>query len=199
MMARFTSGAEYCGYCTATCLKPSSASVALPDRMYCTARSKSARAAGVTSGCTAEGAPGVSAVVPAAAFDLPGAAADEAGGSAGALLRWGVELQAPSWASTRAPSARVRYRRAIARADGAPSPAGLRPRTGGQAGTCSLQARDHIVCQLRLTVACGLELGERLEALAHPLIVDPILGACCIELVRLDRLLLEREDLLLEE
>ena len=52
------SGAANCGYCRATCLKPSSASVAFPARMYFTARSKSARAAGGTSGRAASaGAP----------------------------------------------------------------------------------------------------------------------------------------------
>jgi hypothetical protein len=44
--------------------------MALPERMYWTARSKSARAAGVTSGCTAG-----AAAVPAAGTVLPEAAA----------------------------------------------------------------------------------------------------------------------------
>src|SRR6516225_5696343 len=218
MIARFTSGAENCGYCSAICLKPSSASMALPDRMYWTARSKSARAAGVTSGCAAGAAAGavlpdvaaaafwpvappapggaavpetVAGVAPAA---LPGVAAAagcaEASAAAGAaatglaptgLARGGVDLQAPSARNASAPTARA-----------APTPQRGRPMP-------SLETRDHIVRHFRLAISRGLELGERLEALAHPLVVDPLLGARGVELVRLDRLLLEREHLLLQQ
>src|SRR5438874_4972937 len=61
------------------------------------------------------------------------------------------------------------------------------------------EAGDHILRQLRFAVARGLELRERLEALAHPLVVHPVLGARRVQLVRLDRLLLERKYLLLEQ
>src|SRR5690242_370797 len=203
MMARFTSGAENCGYCTAICLKPSSASVALPDRMYCTARSKSARAAGGTSGCTTgagDSAPPV--VAPAAAFAVASAEAPvaavaaaavlpagtgpagcaEAPAAAGALPREGVELQAPRPMSASATSS-------------AAAPTSQR----GGSRSASLEARDHIVCHLRLAVTRGLELGERLKALAHPFVVDAVLGARGIQLVRFDCLLLEREHLLLQQ
>src|SRR5499427_8143079 len=214
MIARFTSGAENCGYCSAICLKPSSASMALPERMYWTARSKSARAAGVTSGCAA-GAP-TGAVLPvaaAAAFwpvappapapaavpepaagvapaALPGAAAAagcaEAAAAvgvaeAGLARGGGVDLQAPSAKSASAPSARA-----------APAPQRGRPMP-------LLETRDHIVRHFRLAISSGLKLGEGLEALAHRFVVDPVLGARGVELVRLDRLLLERKHLLLHQ
>src|SRR6516225_10349685 len=128
MMARFTSGAENCGYCRATCLNPSSASMALPARMYCTARSKSARAAGGTSGCTAAvpagvAVPAVPAAVPAATLApaapgaalaagaaAPGAALEAAGAGAAEEVegvaedfgRGGAELQAASASSAAA-------------------------------------------------------------------------------------------------
>src|SRR5579862_9265272 len=187
MMARLTSGAANCGYCKAICLKLSSASVALPARMYFTARSKSARASGGTSGCTAPAAaPAVAAAVPAAPAE-PGAAAPVAGApcpagfdavlAAGAAVgRTSCELHAASESASAPASARVT----------------VTART-------LFQADDDIVRHLRLRVARGLEFRERLVTLAHPLVVDAVLDARRVDLMHLDRLFLEREHLLLEE
>ena len=62
----------------------------------------------------------------------------------------------------------------------------------------SVEARDHILRQLRLAVTSGLELGQRLETLTHPLVVHTILRSDRVQLVRLDSLLLERKHLLLQ-
>src|SRR5205807_5919062 len=66
----------------------------------------------------------------------------------------------------------------------------------GERGALSVEAGDHILHQLRLAVAARLELGKGLEALLQPLVVHAVLGARRIELMRLDRRLREREDLL---
>src|SRR5512145_985403 len=54
-------------------------------------------------------------------------------------------------------------------------------------------------CAFRLAVAHWPQLGQRLEALLHPLVVDTLRGARRVGLVQLDGLLLEREGLLLEQ
>gem|GEM_PF-5475131 len=101
-------------------------------------------------------------------------------GFAGCITgRLGPELQAPSTASA-----------SQASADAARVSA---------PGVRSLEAGNRILCQLRLAVARGLELRERLKAPAHPLVVHTVPGARGIQLVRLDRLLLERKHLLLEQ
>src|ERR1700689_4579297 len=192
MSARFTSGAANCGYCSATCLKPSSASVVFPARRKFTARAKSARAAGGTSGCTAgaaAGAAGVAGAPPAGGAAIAGVPAARAGGPAGAAaltgwaagsVRGGVELHAAMPANNTTHSAAPRPARHAGRA---------------AAAALSLKVDDHILRHFRLTVTCGLEIGERLEALVHRLVVPPVLGTCRIQLVRLDRLLFEREHL----
>src|SRR5256885_3443019 len=193
-MARFTRGAANCGYCRASCLKPSSASKALPARMSFTARSKSERAAGVTCGCAAaRGAAAAGGAAPVAGGRTGGSVAGGAVGRAAGgcpgrgAVRAGSELQAASAIGTSPASARAATRRAC-HAAGAAAPGGP-----------LFEARDHILRQLRLAVARGLQLRERLKALAHPLVVHPVLGARGVQLVRLDRLLLERKYLLLEE
>src|SRR5580765_1506508 len=178
MMARFTSGAENCGYCSAICLKPSSASMALAERMYCTARSKSARAAGVTSGCTAVAAAG--AVLPEVAAAACWPVAPPAAAAAAAPEPAAGDVPAALPGITAAAG------RAEASAAGGLAPAGLgrggvdlqapsamstsaptaRAAPTPQRGRplASLETRDHIVRHFRLAISRGLELGERLEA-----------------------------------
>ena len=57
----------------------------------------------------------------------------------------------------------------------------------------SIECRDDILRQLRLAVTSGFQLGQRLEALLHPLVVDTVFRARGVQLVRLDGLFLERE------
>src|ERR1700731_4140946 len=170
--------------------------------MVLTTRSKSARAAGDTCGCALPAAtPGaVGFAVPAAgAAVVAGVAGAGAGAGAGAPAgaaagagssrvigfagcitgRLGPELQAPSTASASQASA-------DAARESAPA-------------VRSLEAGNRILYQLRLAVARGLELRERLKAPAHPLVVNTVPGARGIQLVRLDRLFLERKHLLLEQ
>src|ERR1700719_2976049 len=161
--------------------------------MVLTTRSKSARAAGDTCGCALPAAtPGaVGFAVPAAGAADAAAAGRGAGAAAGAgssrviglagciTGRLGPELHAPSTASASQASA-------DAARESAP-------------GVRSLETGNRILYQLRLAVARGLELRERLKAPAHPLVVHTVPGARGIQLVRLDRLLLERKHLLLEQ
>src|SRR6266699_4672876 len=173
--------------------------------MKFTARPKSLRAAGGTSGCTgtvgaapAPGAPpGTDAVPPVAApAGRAGVGAAGGGGEAGVARAgaggggaagWGRVRGEPQAASS-ASAARATTSAASAGATGA-----------GLHRDRLFQARDDILRQLRLAVTRRLQARQRLEALAHPLVVDPILGARGVQLVRLDRFLLERKHLLLEE
>src|SRR6185437_5997 len=154
----------------------------LPARMKPTARSKSAWALGVIS-------TGVAGAPVAAERDCPaGAGAVEvevavfvatgAGGVCVGLL--GAEPQAAN------PMAAIAAMRT-------PMAAPYRLEA------LSVEARDHILRQLRLAVTSGLELGQRLEALTHPLVVHTIFRPDRVQLVRLDSLLLERKHLLLQQ
>ena len=109
------------------------------------------------------------------------------GGAARGGVRAGPELQAASAIGTSPAIARAATRRARCAAGATPP------------GGPLFEARDHILRQLRFAVARGLQLRERLKALAHPLVVHPVLGARGVQFVRLDRLLLERKYLLLEQ
>src|SRR4029077_5367390 len=98
----------------------------------------------------------------------------------------GPELQAPSTASA-----------SQASADAAPG--ARRAARVSAPAVRSLEVGNRILNQLRFAVARGLQLRERLKAPAHPLVVHTVPGARGIQLVRLDRLLLERKHLLLEQ
>src|SRR5438477_2305060 len=172
--------------------------------MKFTARPKSLRAAGGTSGCTgtvgaapAPGAPpGTDAVPPVAApAGRAGVGAAGGGGEAG-VARAGAGAGgggAAGWG-------RVRGEPQDASSASAATSATSAAATGARLHPGRLfQARDDILRQLRLAVTRRLQARQRLEALTHPLVVDPILGARGVQLVRLDRFLLERKYLLLEE
>src|SRR5207302_2051613 len=170
--------------------------------MKFTARSKSLRAAGGTSGCTgtvgtapAPGAPpGTDAVPPVAApAGRAGVGAAGGGGEAGVARAGAGGGGAAGWG-------RVRGEPQAASAASAATSATSAGATGARLHPGRLfQARDDILRQLRLAVTRRLQARQRLEALTHPLVVDPILGARGVQLVRLDRFLLERKHLLLEE
>src|SRR5438105_2273670 len=170
--------------------------------MEFTARSKSLRAAGGTSGCTgtvgaapAPGAPpGTDAVSPVAApAGRAGVGAADGGGEAGVARAGAGGGGAAGWG-------RVRGEPQAASSASAATSATSAGATGARLHLGRLfQARDDILRQLRLAVTRRLQARQRLEALTHPLVVDPILGARGVQLVRLDRFLLERKHLLLEE
>src|SRR5580658_5446748 len=147
-MPRLISAPANCGYAAAICWNSSSASVALPVRIMPTARSKSAvaRRGTSTGGALGAAAPGVAA--PGVAAEAVPAGVDTAAGcwlagtaALGGSVRSGVLLQAQSSTAS----------------------------ATGAAGLVDLS--DHIMRQLRLAVACGLELRERDEALAHPFVI----------------------------
>src|ERR1700736_5455888 len=58
---------------------------------------------------------------------------------------------------------------------------------------------DQLLTDFHLAVAAWIELRQRTKALLHPLIVGAVFGSRGIDLVQFDRLLLEREGLLLEQ
>src|SRR3984957_11021242 len=184
---RFTYGADNCGNCNATCLNSSSASVLLPERMKPTARSKSALPRAVTGTLgTAPAAPVSPAVPPFA----PGVVAPDFP----ALAVTGSDDASVGFAGGADPQA-ANNRANIA---GTTAPATLTA-TPCWPEAMSVEARDHILRQLRLAVTGGFELGQHLEALLHPLVINTVFGASRVQLVRLDSLLLERIHLLLEQ
>src|SRR5262245_12393184 len=63
----------------------------------------------------------------------------------------------------------------------------------------SIRCGDDILNQLRLAIAPGLELRQRLITLLHAPVVNALFRARDVELVNLDGLLLEREHLFLEQ
>ena len=64
----------------------------------------------------------------------------------------------------------------------------------------ALVERDiDILRQFGFAIACGFQLSKHLEALLHPFVVNAVLGAHRVDLVRLDGLLLEGENLLLQQ
>src|SRR5438874_8744307 len=167
--------------------------------MEFTARSKSLRAAGGTSGCPgtvgaapAPGAPPGTDPVPPVAAPAGRACVGAAGGGGEAgVARAGAEGGgAAGWGRVRGEPQAASSASAATSA----TSAGARLHPGRL-----FQARDDILRQLRLAVTRRLQARQRLEALTHPLVVDPILGARGVQLVRLDRFLLERKYLLLEE
>jgi len=58
---------------------------------------------------------------------------------------------------------------------------------------------DQLLTDFHLAVTAWIELRQRGVALLHPLIVGAVLGSRCVDFVQFDRLLLEREGLLLEQ
>ena len=86
-----------------------------------------------------------------------------------------------------------------ARSTDAREPSGRLTATPRWPEAMSVEARDHILRHLRLAVTGGFELGQHLEALLYPLVINTIFRARRIQLVRLDGLLLERKHLLLEQ
>src|SRR5580658_2878056 len=142
-MPRLISAPANCGYAAAICWNSSSASVALPVRIMPTARSKSAVARRGTSTGGALGAAAPAVAAEAVPAGVGTAAGCWVAGTAalGGSVRSGVLLQAQSSTASAA----------------------------GAAGLVDLS--DHILRQLRLAVARGLELRERDEALAHPFVI----------------------------
>src|SRR6266478_969723 len=175
--------------------------------MVLTTRSKSARAAGDTCGCA--GAVGFAVPRAGAAAAGRGAGATDGAAAGGAVLVAPPAAGAPAGAAAGAGASRViGFAGCITGRLGpelqAPSTASASQASADAArvsapGVRSLEAGNRILYQLRLAVARGLELRERLKAPAHPLVVHTVLGARGIQLVRLDRLLFERKHLLLEQ
>src|SRR6185503_3833038 len=99
----------------------------------------------------------------------------------------GCEADSVGFVGAEPQAANTRVASAATPSDRRPSPA------------VSVEARNHILRQLRLAVPGRFELGQRLEALFYPLVIDAIFRAHRIQLVRLDGLLFERIHLLLEQ
>src|SRR6185437_408593 len=79
-----------------------------------------------------------------------------------------------------------------------------RGRCSARGGRCSARGGrgdrlDHLFADFRLAVTARIQLRERGKAFLYPFIVGAVLGACRVDFVQLDRLLLEGKRLLLQQ
>src|SRR5260370_29935922 len=132
----------------------------------------------------ARGVPAVFVAAAAAVAAVPAAAGEAV--PAGARAAVFAEAGAAATAST-GPGARAAFSGALWQAASSASAPMLTNRF------------DQLLTDFHLAVTAWIELRQRGVALLYPFIVGAVLGSRCVDFVQFDRLLLEREGLLLEQ
>src|SRR5690606_9817953 len=178
-IARFTCGPGNAG-CAATIASSSAVAAACsPRRIRSTARACAASTSSGTGASGATRAPATSRGSAAGRVGVPPQPASASDASSAHVTTSALAAAGATRASTARPAPRAEAARRLSSA--------------------SAHRGDELFTDLFLCITYRHQFGQRREARAHPLVVHAVRKTRDVDLVHLDRLLLERERLLLEQ